>query len=66
MIQSKKQLFFEGNWLGEDSPRDIQQYWANLTDTERAVQKLERTDAALYIEFVDKLNRSIPELPIKP
>jgi len=66
MIQSKKQLFFEGNWVGEDRPSDIQQYWAGLDDTERAIQKIERTDAALYIEFVDKLNRSIPELPIKP
>ena len=66
MMKEKKRLFFEGNWLGEDRPSDIQQYWSNLTDTERAIQILERTDAALYMEFVDKLNRSIPELPIKP
>jgi hypothetical protein len=66
MIQSKKQSFFEGNWLGEDRPSDIQAYWAGLTDTQRAFQKLEGTDAALYMQFVDKLNRSIPEQPIKP
>lgn len=66
MIQSKKQSFFEGNWLGEDRPSDIKQYWANLTDTERAIQKLERTDAAVYMEFVDKINNSIPEPPIAP
>jgi hypothetical protein len=60
VIQSKKQSFFEGNWLGEDSPSDIKQYWATLTDTERAIQILERTDAAVYMEFVDKINRSIP------
>jgi hypothetical protein len=66
MIQSKKQSFFEGNWLGEDRPSDIQQYWAGLDDTERSIQKLEGTDAALYMQFVDKINRSIPELPIKP
>lgn len=66
MMQSKKQLFFEGNWLGKDRPSDIQQYWASLDPTEQSIQKLEGTDAALYIEFVDKLNRSIPELPIKP
>lgn len=66
MMQSKKQSFFEGSWLGEDRPSDIQAYWATLDDTERSIQKLEGTDAALYMQFVDKLNRSIPEQPIKP
>jgi hypothetical protein len=66
MIQSKKQSFFEGNWLGEERPSDIQAYWASLTDTERAFEKLEGTDAAVYIDFVDKINRSIPEQPIAP
>lgn len=66
MIQQKKQLFFEDNWLGEDRPMDIKAYWANLTDTERAFERLERTDAAMYMEFVERLEKSIPKPHIAP
>lgn len=66
MIQQKKQSFFEDNWLGEERPMDIKAYWANLTDTERAFERLERTDAAMYMEFVERLEKSIPKPHIAP
>lgn len=66
MTQQKKQSFFEGNWLGEDRPTDIKQYWNSLTDTERAIQKLEGTDAAVYMQFHDRLMNSIPKPPVAP
>ena len=66
MTQQKKQSFFEGNWLGEDRPTDIKQYWDSLTDTERAIQKLESTDAAVYMQFHDRLMNSIPKPPVAP
>lgn len=66
MMQESKRLFFEDNWMGDNRPQDIKQYWASLTDTERAIQKLERTDAALYIEFYERINSSVPTWPIEP
>lgn len=66
MMKEKTRLFFEDNWLGDDRPNDIKSYWASLTDTERAIQILERTDAALYMEFYEKINNSIPKPPIQP
>lgn len=56
----------EGNWVGDDSPRDIKAYWATLSDTERAFEKLQRTDAAVFIEFVEHIERSIPKPHIQP
>lgn len=66
MTQQKTQSFFEENWLGEVRPQDIKQYWASLTDTERSIQKLEGTDAAVYMQFHDQLMNSIPKPPIAP
>lgn len=51
----------EQNWYGDDRPNDIKQYWAALNDTERAFERLQRTDAALYMEFVDQIRRTMPE-----
>ncbi len=52
----------EDNWSGEDRPRDIRAYWHSLTDTERAIQRLERTEAAIYMEFYDRVLSSIPKM----
>lgn len=65
-LQESKRLFFEDNWMGEHRPQDILQYWATLCDTERAIQKLERTDAAVYIQFSERINNSVPTWPIEP
>lgn len=51
----------DGNWVGDPSPRDIKQYWEGLDDTQRAFEKLQRTDAAVYMEFVDQIRRTMPE-----
>lgn len=66
MMKERTRLFFEDNWLGDDRPDDIKSYWASLTETERAIQRLERTDAALYMEFHDRIMNSIPKPPIAP
>lgn len=49
------------NWHGESRPGDLKRYWASLSDTERAIQILEGTDAALYIQFCERVQASIPD-----
>lgn len=68
LYRAARQYLFDtdGNWLGDDSPYDIKAYWANLTDTQRAFEKLERTDAAMFMEFVERLEKSIPKPHIAP
>jgi hypothetical protein len=56
----------ENNWVGETRPSDIKTYWANLTDTERAFEILQRSDAAVFMEFHDRIINSIPKPPIQP
>jgi hypothetical protein len=56
----------EKNWTGDDRPMDIKAYWATLNDTERAFEILERTDAAVFMEFVERIERNVPKIPIKP
>lgn len=56
----------DGNWVGEDRPNDIKAYWATLSDTERAFEILEGTDAALFMQFYENIERSIPKPPIAP
>lgn len=51
----------EDNWTEGDRPRDIKRYWATLTDTERAFERLQGTDAALYMAFYEGLQRRLPE-----
>lgn len=51
----------DGNWVSDPSPRDIKAYWEGLDDTQRAFEKLQRTDAAVYMEFVDQIRRTMPE-----
>ena len=65
--QMKQDLSFdaEGNWVGEESPYDIKRYWENLTDTERAFEKLQQSDAAVFMEFHERIMNSIPKIPIK-
>lgn len=50
----------EENWQGDARPMDIKTYWANLTDTERAFERLQRTDAAIFMEFHERIMASIP------
>ena len=50
----------EGNWVGDERPNDIVNYWANLSETDRAFERLQRTDAAVYMEFVDLIRRTMP------
>lgn len=56
-------LSFDGedNWTGDDRPDDIKRYWATLSDTERAFERLQGTDAALYMYFYDNIMQSIPK-----
>lgn len=51
----------ESNWTDGDRPRDIKAYWAGLTDTERAFERLQNTDAAVYMAFYEQIQRSMPE-----
>jgi hypothetical protein len=51
----------EDNWTDSDRPQDIKHYWAALTDTERAFERLQNTDAALYMAFYQQMMRDIPE-----
>ena len=56
----------EKNWTGDDRPRDIKAYWATLSDIERAFEMIERTDAAVFMEFVERIERSMPKIPMGP
>lgn len=51
----------EDNWTEGERPRDIKRYWATLTDTERAFERLQATEAALYMAFYEELQRRLPE-----
>jgi hypothetical protein len=51
----------ENNWVDGDRPGDIKAYWATLSETERAFERLQNTDAALYMAFYEKMQRSMPE-----
>ena len=51
----------DDNWYGDDRPDDIKRYWASLSDTERAIQILEGTDAALYMQFYNNIMSNIPQ-----
>ncbi len=50
----------EGNVVGDERPQDFKTYWANLSDTERAFERLQRTDAAVYMEFCDLIRKTLP------
>ena len=66
--RAKQQLSFdaEENWHGEDRPHHIKAYWESLTDTERAFERLQRTDAAIFMEFHERIMASIPKPHIAP
>jgi len=68
VMLEKQQLSFDadGNWVGEESPYDIKRYWENLTDTERAIERLQRTDAAVFMEFHERIMNSIPKPHVAP
>ena len=53
----------EGNVVSDDRPGDFKRYWAGLTETERAFEILSNTEAAVFIQFWNKIQDSIPELP---
>jgi uncharacterized protein YpiB (UPF0302 family) len=56
----------EHNVVSETSPMDFKVYWANLTDTERAFEILENTEAAQFMQFWTRIENSIPKPPIEP
>lgn len=56
----------EHNVVGDSSPNDYKRYWAGLTDTERAFEILQNTDAAQFIQFWNKIEASIPKPPVEP
>lgn len=56
----------DGNWVAEDRPHDIKLYWASLTDTERAFEILQNTDAAQFMQFYESIEKSIPKPHIAP
>lgn len=68
LSQMKPVLSFDAdnNWLGEVRPKDLKAYWENLTETERAFEILEQTEAAVFMAFHDKIMNSIPKPPIQP
>lgn len=63
LSQMTQDLSFDadGNWVGDPRPNDIKAYWEGLDETQRAFEKLQRTDAAVYMEFVDQIRRTMPE-----
>lgn len=68
MSQMKPVLSFDAdnNWLGEVRPKDLKAYWESLSETERAFEILEQTEAAVFMAFHDKIMNSIPKPPIAP
>ena len=68
LSQGKQPLFYdeEQNWHGEARPMDIKTYWDNLTDTERAFERLQRSDAAVFMEYHEQIIASIPKPHIAP
>ena len=68
LSQDLQPLFFdeEQNWHGEERPANIKKYWQSLSDTERAFEILQGTDAAIFMQFHDRILNSIPKPPIAP
>jgi hypothetical protein len=56
----------EHNVVGDDRPRDFKRYWDNLTDTERAFEILQNTEAAVFIQYWNKIQAGIPKPHIAP
>lgn len=56
----------EHNVVGDSRPNDYKRYWAGLTDTERAFEILQNTDAAQFMAFWNKIENSIPKPHIAP
>ena len=56
----------DGNVVSDQRPGDFKRYWDSLTDTERAFQILENTEAAQFIQFWNRIQDSIPKPPIEP
>ncbi len=56
----------EGNVVSDERPGDFKRYWDSLSDTERAFEILSNTEAAVFIQFWNKVQDSIPKPPIEP
>jgi hypothetical protein len=56
----------EGNVVGDARPSDYKSYWAGLSETERAFEILCNTDAAVFIQYWNKIENSIPKPHIAP
>ena len=56
----------EGNVVSDERPGDFKRYWDSLTETERAFEILQNTNAAQFIQFWNKIQDSIPKPPIQP
>jgi hypothetical protein len=56
----------EGNVVSDERPGDFKRYWDSLSDTERAFEILQNTNAAQFIQFWNKVQDSIPKPPIEP
>jgi len=56
----------EGNVVSDESPGDFKSYWDSLTDTERAFEILSNTEAAMFIQFWNKIQEGLPKPPIAP
>ncbi len=66
MVKQYSPFDADGNVVSETSPMDFKRYWASLTDTERAFEKLAQTDAAVFMDFHERVVNSIPKPPIAP
>lgn len=64
--QYSKSVDAEGNTVGDTRPQDYQQYWNSLDETQRAFERLAGTDAALYIDYYERVLKSIPKPHIAP
>ena len=56
----------DGNVVSDSRPNDFKRYWDGLSDDERAFEILANTEAAQFIQFWHKIERSIPKPPIEP
>jgi hypothetical protein len=66
MAQHYSPFDAEGNVVSDESPGDFKRYWNSLTETERAFEILSNTEAAMFIQFWNKIQDSIPKPPIAP
>jgi uncharacterized protein YpiB (UPF0302 family) len=66
MAQHYSPFDAEGNVVSDESPGDFKRYWDSLSDTERAFEILQNTNAAQFIQFWNKVQDSIPKPPIEP